>query len=477
MTSARPSAPARDGDGPVLAVLSRGEAIRNFLYGGTLERVQAEVPVRIGSVKPDQQVWDLLRASFDDLHELPSVREERWLHWTRELLRDLHDRTVWSRAAREHWRRRRQRRLRARLTQPLCVPFARPPVVRALARLERRWSLAAAPFEPFRELLGPVAPRLLFQGSHLHGQDTTPLVLAAQRMGIPTAAFIFSWDNMTSRSRIIPSYDHYLVWNEHLRTQLLEQYPEVAEDRVHITGTPQFDFHFQEQRHWTRERFLDWAGVDGGRPLIFYATGTAKHMPGEERIVAQLADQLAELPLDPRPQLMVRVYPKDQTGRFDALRAARPDIRFLPTAWVPAYDTPLPEDLEGFTNTLRFCDVGVNVASTVSLECCMFDKPVVNPAFNPPGADVGLFDFRQWYEYDHYARVVASGAVSVAWSAREMGQLILDALAHPERRHAERRALIESFFGDTLDGRSGERVARVVLELSSLAAAPVAGPA
>ena len=91
-----------------------------------------------------------------------------------------------------------------------------------------------------------------------------------------------------------------------------------------------------------------------------------------------------------------------------------------------------------------------------------------------PGAEVGLFDFRQWYEYDHYSLVVASGAVSVAWSAREMGQQILEALTHPERLRAERRALIESFFGDTLDGRSGERVARVVLDLASLAEAPLA---
>ncbi len=64
-------------------------------------------------------------------------------------------------------------------------------------------------------------------------------------MGIPTAGFIFSWDNLTSRSRIFVPYDDYLVWTDRVR-DLLRLYREVPPTRIYVTGTPQFDFHFKD---------------------------------------------------------------------------------------------------------------------------------------------------------------------------------------------------------------------------------------
>ena len=50
--------------------------------------------------------------------------------------------------------------------------------------------------------------------------------------------------------------------------------------------------------------------------------------------------------------------------------------------------TPLREDGALWSNMLRYCDVGINVASTVSLELFMFGKPTINVAYNPPGVDI-----------------------------------------------------------------------------------------
>jgi hypothetical protein len=97
----------------------------------------------------------------------------------------------------------------------------------------------------------------------------------------------------------------------------------------------------------------------------------------------------------------------------------------------------------------------------------MFDKPVINVSYNPPGTQSVRVPYARYYQYDHYRPVVESGAVQLAATADEMRVRIREALVSPSLHARERRALVERMFGDTLDGRSHERVASVLLDLAS----------
>ena len=63
-----------------------------------------------------------------------------------------------------------------------------------------------------------------------------------------------------------------------IRRQLLGIYPHVKADQVFATGTPQFDFHFRREFHWTREEFCERIGADPHRPIVLYTTGMPNHM-------------------------------------------------------------------------------------------------------------------------------------------------------------------------------------------------------
>ncbi len=41
-----------------------------------------------------------------------------------------------------------------------------------------------------------------------------------------------------------------------MREELLKYYPDVAPNRVHVVGTPQFDPYADPQLHWSREEFF-----------------------------------------------------------------------------------------------------------------------------------------------------------------------------------------------------------------------------
>jgi CDP-glycerol glycerophosphotransferase (TagB/SpsB family) len=97
----------------------------------------------------------------------------------------------------------------------------------------------------------------------------------------------------------------------------------------------------------------------------------------------------------------------------------------------------------------------------------MFDKPVINIAYDPPGKDISPKSYPLIYSFDHYKPLTDSGAIDIAWQEAQMKDFIHNAIAHPEVRREERKQLISKFFGTYLDGNSWKRIADKLLEWAS----------
>ena len=459
--------------GHLLAIIPRGEVVRNFIYTGCLEQIAKETKLSLMSVELGAEIDGLLRDTSDHVYQLEEI-QERWIvRFQREILDVAHGRWLWSAAAKERWRLRdneaktiREKAVRL-AKKSIGIPLGNKTGLKILSRTERMSSFLLKSTERYLDLYKEIKPSLVFNGSHIHSRNSIQAVQAAQWLGIPTATFVFSWDNLTSQGRITLPYDYFLVWNESIKQQLLQMYSWVRPENVFVTGTPQFDFHFREEFYLSREEYCKKIGADTQRPIVFYATGMANHMPGEPEIVEAIADMLADSAVFPqRPQFVVRVYAKDMTGRFDELKQRRPDILFPHVPWSPSWLTPKSEDSVMLVNALRHCAFGINVASTLSLELCMFDKPVINVGYNPPNVKEEILSYSDYYEFDHYKPVVDSGAVRVAGSPGEMKEMMAKYLSDPLQHSGERKRIIDRMFGDTLDGASSSRVAEVLLRLS-----------
>lgn len=465
---------ARSKVGHVAMIIPRGEVMRNFVYTQCLDDVSERSRLSLLTVSPSQEMEQTLTEKYGHVFELSELDEKWIVRLQRDLLDMAHGRFLWSQAARRRWRIRDQeatsadKRIKRLAKKTLSKPFANAPGIKLLSASERASSRWLNSSTRYRDLYQEIKPTLVFNGSHIHSRNAIQAVQAAQWLGIPTATFIFSWDNLTSQGRITLPYDYFLVWNESLKVQLLEMYDWIKPGNVFVTGSPQFDFHFRPQFHLSRENFCDRVGADPARPIIFYATGMPNHMPGEPEIVEGIADILRqEFDVASRPQLLVRVYPKDRSQRFDELKQRRGDILFPKVEWEQAWLTPKFEDSYDLVNTLRHCAMGINVASTVSLELCMFDRPAINVGYNPKSVDEAELSFAEYYGFDHYKPVVESGAVQVANSENELANMIRSALANPGERSPQRKQLIKNMFGSTLDGRSSQRVADTLVSLAA----------
>ena len=92
--------------GHVVAVLPRGEAIRNFAQTGALDLVRERAELTVLSVVPDSASINALSARYQRVLPLRSNDERYPVRILRDLLDMAHSRCLWSPASQERWRLR-----------------------------------------------------------------------------------------------------------------------------------------------------------------------------------------------------------------------------------------------------------------------------------------------------------------------------------------------------------------------------------
>jgi hypothetical protein len=251
--------------------------------------------------------------------------------------------------------------------------------------------------------------------AHQRPISVQPVVMAARRLGIPTATFIFSWDNLTTKGRIAAPFDHFFVWSDQMAAELVRYYPDVSTSRVHVVGSPQFEPYADPGLLWDRERFDRELGLDPDRPVIVYSGGdtfTCPEDPEHLRIVGEL---IRAGEITGNPQLVLRPAPVDTSDRYATVLAEYPIVLSRPvwrdsgSGWAAV--VPTRDDMALLANLTRFADVNVNMASTMTLDFALHDTPVVNLGFDIlPSRNLAP----RYYRFDHYRPVVDFGAARVA---------------------------------------------------------------
>jgi hypothetical protein len=334
-----------------------------------------------------------------------------------------------------------------------------------------RWHCSAVERMPevehYRQLFKKIKPSVLFC-SHQRPSIILPPVLAAKSLGIPTATFIFSWDNLTTKGRIAAPFDHYLVWSEHMRREVLRYYPDVTPQQIHIVGTPQFDPYTDREMLWTREEFFRRAGADPSRPLICYSGGDAGTCPEDPEHARVLLDLIRAGRIEGNPQVLLRPMPVDNGSRYDKVRRDYPELIYLQPTWLHTAPgdwsrvMPLLEDVQFLANLTHYADLNVNLASTMTLDFAIHNKPIVNVAFDvasPPPFGKPLWDY--YYRFEHYRPVVELGAARFARSPEELADHVNAYLKDPDLDADNRRRLVEFEVSLPL-GQSGQRIVDVL---------------
>ncbi len=159
----------------LVAILPRGEAIRNFVYTGALDEVARDAEVTLLSVIPSREVNDLLCARYQRVFPLREIEERRIVGSLRELLNTAHGRWLWSKAAEERWRLRDLEantsglRLKRWAKKIACYPFNSSASLNLLSSIERISSRLLRTTDEYVRLFRELQPSLVFNtDSHVH---------------------------------------------------------------------------------------------------------------------------------------------------------------------------------------------------------------------------------------------------------------------------------------------------------------------
>ncbi len=467
--------PAASDELNVAMLLPDGRGVRNFILGPFVDEMRGQGRIHALHVIPEDHL-DQYRSMTDESvqwHPLLMYRDSA----TSFLLRNClsYSQMYWVDSFAMRYRRNQpimassfRRRTATRLAKAVGKMTASPRRIKMLDNLHSRATRRMPIVEHYRNLFREIRPNVLFC-SHQRPTEILPPVLAARDLGIPTATFIFSWDNLTSKGRIAAPFDHFLVWSEHMKGEILRYYPDVAADRIHVVGTPQFDPYADETLVKSREDFFTQLGADPARPLLCYSCGSYDNTPQDPQHAAILMEQIRSGQINGNPQVVLRPCPTDDGGRYVWVKEKYDEIIMNVPEWTQednwAACVPTQADVEMMVNLMRHCDLNINFASTMTLDFAIHDKPVVNVAFDacdPPTFGMTLWEYQN--QFEHYQPVVEMNVARFAKSADEMAEHVNTYLEHPELEREGRRRFVEMQVGQPI-GSSSAKIVQVLSHL------------
>lgn len=302
-----------------------------------------------------------------------------------------------------------------------------------------------------------------------HGSEfEARLAWWARRHGVPVTHLAGNYDTFTSKGYPGVPVDRVLVWGQTMVEDAIRLH-DLRERQVRPVGSLRHDRMHRTVR-FDRAAFLEKCGLDAGKKVILFAG------PLGEYHYFEMLQVLEEMRQEGREhQLILRLYPDKNLMRSCY---AKPLIEYAqamggvyasigdPHYRVGFRDQEVPNiEQEELWHSVRYADVVVNVFSTITLEACLFDRPVVYMGYFPMKGYAWLRPprYADYERLSHNRRLLEYGAVRKARDRKELIAMIEEAMAHPERGRAARRLAVERELG-LVDGQVCRRVVQAVCE-------------
>lgn len=309
-------------------------------------------------------------------------------------------------------------------------------------------------------------PRLVVAANPGLVFSEVPLLRTARRRGVFSMAIDPSWDNFTNKLIPVRQVDRLVVWNDIMKAQAMELHGYRA-DAIRVAGAPQFDPHFRAQSRTPRDDFFRKIGADPARKLVALTTTPRSLYSHHDHVLRALVPAMQGGVLN-GAQILVRLHPRDEVEAYrefmntPGVIIEKPFRDTVKVADGLAIDV-MPENQRHLGDTMCYADAVVNVASTIAIEACIFDTPVVNICFDGPGETPFVKSAKRYYSFTHYVNITSRNAVRVAQSPDEMVSMVARYLADRSLDAAGRRQVVLDQCQFT-DGQSAERVIGCVLD-------------
>ena len=259
-------------------------------------------------------------------------------------------------------------------------------------------------------------------------------LLAAQKLNIPTATFIFSWDNVPKATLLVKT-NYYYVWSSFMKNELLKYAPYLKDNQIFVTGTPQFEPHYDKNLWKTKESFYKKYNLEIDKKYICFSGDDITTSPFDEFYLEDLAKTIVSLNKKGyNLGIIYRKCPVDFTGRHLKVVEKHPDIiTCIDPEWKKGNAgwnsiMPTKADLKLLANTILYSELVINVASSMVFDAVCHSKPCAYLNYNTKKGNIAQWDINKIYKFIHFKSMPSEKAVFWVNETEDFEKIILKVL-------------------------------------------------
>lgn len=241
-------------------------------------------------------------------------------------------------------------------------------------------------------------------------------ILAATDLNIPTASFIFSWDNLPKATMVLET-DHYFVWSDYMKMELMGYYPFIHPEQILVTGSPQFEPHFDKSLQISKEDFFKNHGLDASKKYLCFSGDDSTTSPHDELYLRDVAEAVKKINSEGQNLgIIFRRCPVDLSNRYEWVLKEFPEIIVaIAPLWEEKGKTwnailPTQADLKLLANLMQHSFMVINIASSMVFDAVCHGKPCAYINYNPQNINLKK-DTPTMYNYVHFRSMPTKKAV------------------------------------------------------------------
>lgn len=276
-------------------------------------------------------------------------------------------------------------------------------------------------------------PDLVFSTTQRATQSIAAL-LAAQDLGIPTLTFVYSWDNVPKAMQLVET-SYYCVWSNLMKKEMLQYYPFIKESQLIVTGTPQFEPHYDQSLLQSRGEFFEQYNLDTEKKYICFSGDDETTSPLDQYYLEDLANAVRALNAKGKNLgIIYRKCPVDNTLRYEAIIEANKDIivvidplwKAMGKQWNEVFASKA--DLKLLYNVCEHSEMVTNVCSSTVFDFVAHNKSCIYYNYEQPQLKKGIRDIGQNYKYVHFRSMPSPGAAVFCTDKSQLETQIEDVL-------------------------------------------------
>ena len=272
---------------------------------------------------------------------------------------------------------------------------------------------------------------------------------AAKSLGIKTACFIFSWDNLPKAMLLIDT-DYYLVWSDFMKAELLKYYPHIKAEQIFVTGTPQFENHFNPEDILSYTDFCNQHKLDTTKKYFLYSGDDVTTSPNDPLYLEDTAKAVEKLNHNGHNfGIIFRRCPVDFSSRFnEVLNKYKHIIIPIAPAWKQmgnAWNNVMPtiDDMQLQANCIHHTFGVLNLGSSMVFDAIAHHKTCAYFNYNAPNADLSVWDVDKIYKYVHFRSMPSKDAVHWVNNPQDIEAILLNMLKEKTPQHIQAQKWFE----------------------------------